>query len=171
MDGYPYENVLVFDFYNVLTSNGGSSDSNDLGRTEGNHHRVWNGSVQHKTDSGSNVLAYPSSGGDDHPSKAGNQKATAEFVPLLNDAYHRWTNSSQPIDLKLWANLVGGDRLGVAWNEVGATGYRLLFGETGNTMLQYGEVIGWQRASCHHHRIGKRHHRTTSRWRPYKGMM
>ncbi len=49
LDDYPYDNVLVFDFYNVLTSNGGSSDTNDLGRTDGNHHRIWNGSVQHKT--------------------------------------------------------------------------------------------------------------------------
>ena len=142
LDGYPYENVLVFDFYNVLTSNGGSSDTNDLGRPEGNHHRIWNGSVQHRTDDGSNVLAYPSGGGDDHPNQAGNLKATAEFVPLLNDAYHRWTNSSQPVDLKLWPYLAGGDRLVLAWNEVGVTGYRLLFAETGQTMHQYGDILG-----------------------------
>ena len=141
LDGYPYENVLVFDFYNVLTSNGGSSDTNDLGRPEGNHHRIWNGSVQHETDHGSNVLAYPSGGGDDHPSQAGNLKATAEFVPLLNDAYHRWTSSSQPVDLKLWTYQVGGDRLVLAWNEVDATGYRLQFAETGQTMHQFGEIL------------------------------
>ena len=97
--------------------------------------------MQHKTDDGSNVLAYPSAGGDDHPSQAGNLKATAEFVPLLNDAYHRWASPSQPVDLKLWPYQVGGDRLGVAWNDVGATGYRLLFAETGQTMHQYGEVL------------------------------
>ena len=158
LDSYPYENVLVFDFYNVLTSNGGSSDSNDLGRTEGNHHRVWNGSVQHKTDSGSNVLAYPSSGGDDHPSQAGNLKATAEFVPLLNDAYHRWTNSSQPIDLKLWANLVGGDRARCGLERGG--GDRLpppVRRDRQHDAISTERCIGWQRASCHHHRIGKRH--------------
>ncbi len=94
-----------------------------------------------RRDDGSNVLAYPSGGGDDHPSQAGNLKATAEFVPLLNDAYHRWTNSSQPIDLKLWPYQVGGDRLVLSWNEVGATGYRLLFAESGQTMHQYGEVL------------------------------
>ena len=59
---YPLKNVAVFDLYNVLTSNGGASD----------------------------VLAYPTI--DDHPNKAGNQKATAEFVPLLNAYYQRWKN-------------------------------------------------------------------------------
>jgi hypothetical protein len=32
--------VAVFDFYNVLTSNGGGWDANDYGLTSGNHHRV-----------------------------------------------------------------------------------------------------------------------------------
>jgi hypothetical protein len=59
---YPLKNVAVFDLYNVLTSNGGASD----------------------------VLAYPTT--DDHPNKIGNQKATAEFVPLLNAYYRRWKN-------------------------------------------------------------------------------
>ncbi len=63
--GYPYSNVAVFDFYNVLTTNGGSADTNDLGWATGNHHRWWNGAIQHKTDGGGNTLAYPS--GDDHP--------------------------------------------------------------------------------------------------------
>ncbi len=86
--GYPLANVFVFDFYNVLTSNGGSANANDLGWETGNHHRWWNNSVQHKTDGGGNTLAYPT--GDDHPSRAGNQKATAEFVTLLNVAYNRF---------------------------------------------------------------------------------
>jgi hypothetical protein len=55
----------------------------------GNHHRWWNGAVQHKTDGDNdaspNILEYPTE--DDHPSRAGNQKATAEFMPLLNNAY------------------------------------------------------------------------------------
>jgi len=85
---YPLSNVAVFDFYNVLTSNGGGADSNDYGLGTGNHHRWWNGLVQHKTDGGANVLAYPT--GDDHPSAAGDQKATLEFVPMLNIFYHRW---------------------------------------------------------------------------------
>ncbi|MDD4652164.1 MAG: hypothetical protein PHQ34_08025 [Methanothrix sp.] len=90
LSGYPYSNVFVFDFYNVLTTNGGTASVNDLGWAAGNHHRIWGGAIQHIFDGNPshNVLAYPS--GDDHPSRAGNLKATAEFVPLLNVAYHRW---------------------------------------------------------------------------------
>jgi FkbM family methyltransferase len=89
---YPYKNVVVFDFYNVLTTNGGSAKSNDLYKDTGNHHRVWNNSVQHIADiSGQHdTTAYAMSRNDDHPSKAGNQKATAEFIPLLNLAYNQW---------------------------------------------------------------------------------
>jgi hypothetical protein len=86
---YDVGNVFVFDFYNVLTTNGGDSDTNDVGLELGNHHRWWNGAVQHKTDgdddANSNVLEYPT--GDNHPSRAGNEKATTEFVPLLNNVY------------------------------------------------------------------------------------
>ncbi|MBN1288234.1 MAG: IPT/TIG domain-containing protein, partial [Actinobacteria bacterium] len=88
LDGYPCNNVYVFDFFNVLTSNGGDANTNDLNQEGGNHHRWWNGAVQHKTDGGANVLAYPT--GDDHPSSAGNHKATGEFVALLNYAYNRF---------------------------------------------------------------------------------
>ncbi len=89
---YPLKNVYIFDFYNVLTTNGGSPDVNDLGRDAGNHHRWWKGKVQHKTDGGSDLLAYPSA--DDHPNPAGNKKATAEFLPLLNYAYNRFKGQS-----------------------------------------------------------------------------
>jgi hypothetical protein len=89
---YPYNNVAVFDFYNVLTTNAGSPNTNDLGQETGNHHRWWQNAVQHKTngdnDANPNVLEYPS--GDDHPSKAGNLKATGEFAALLNIFYHCW---------------------------------------------------------------------------------
>ena len=90
LNGYPYSNVFVFDFYNVLTTNGGSPSVNDLGRATGNHHRLWSGAIQHSFDGNPshNVLAYPT--GDDHPGRAGNLKATGEFVTLLNVAYHRW---------------------------------------------------------------------------------
>lgn len=72
---YPYANVAVFDYYNVLTG-------------EHNHHR-WNGSaIEHVQAANNNYAAYPSS--DSHPSTAGHQKATREFVPLLNIFYHRW---------------------------------------------------------------------------------
>ncbi len=87
--GYSVGNVLVFDFYNVLTSKTGSGAS-DVGLASGNHHRVWNGAVQHKTDDGADHLAYPRARGDSHPSAVGDQKATAEFVPLLNAAYNAW---------------------------------------------------------------------------------
>lgn len=87
---YPYRNVVVFDFYNVLTTNGGSANVNDLFLETGNHHRWWNGAVQHAADMVHNTSAYPVKRGDDHPSRAGNRKATEEFVSLLNLAYSRW---------------------------------------------------------------------------------
>jgi hypothetical protein len=93
---YPYKNVAVFDFYNVLTTNGGNSKVNDLNKETGNHHRWWNNTVQHVADIGGayDTSAYPSSLKDSHPSKAGNQKATAEFIPLLNIAFNRWQAAS-----------------------------------------------------------------------------
>jgi hypothetical protein len=93
LKGYPGKNVAVFDFYNVLTSNGGSSNKNDLNKETGNHHRWWNNAIQHIVDTSSgshDTTTYASGNGDDHPSKAGNQKATAECVPLINFAYNRW---------------------------------------------------------------------------------
>jgi hypothetical protein len=87
--GYPSKNVFVFDYYNVLTSNGGGTYTNDLGSAGGNHHRWWSNTVQHQVAYGGNTLAYQS-GDPDHPNTAGNQKATAEYVPLLNVAYNRF---------------------------------------------------------------------------------
>ena len=98
LEGYSVGNVFVFDFYNVLTSNGGDANTNDLGSDSGNHHRWWNGEVQHKTDgdddSSPNTLEYPT--GDDHPSSAGNRKATAEFIALLNNAYNNFQTTPTP---------------------------------------------------------------------------
>lgn len=88
--GYPHNNVAVFDFYNVLTSNGGNASTNDLGQATGNHHRWWNGAVQHSQTVASNTAAYASDPSDSHPTSAGNLKATGEFVPLLNYYYHLW---------------------------------------------------------------------------------
>jgi hypothetical protein len=73
-DDYPYQNVAVFDFYNVLTGKDG-------------HHTFENGEEVHQIAS-KDTLHYPS--GDDHPSKKGSQKATSEFIPLLNYFYQRW---------------------------------------------------------------------------------
>jgi hypothetical protein len=85
LSGYKGNNVAVFDFYNVLTG-------------PDNHHRFHNGAVQYITDRGKNTLYYPTNG-DDHPSPAGNRKATKEFVPLLNVYYHRWQKGApaQPL--------------------------------------------------------------------------
>jgi hypothetical protein len=94
LDGYAYDNVAVFDFYSVLTSNGGNADSNDLGQESGNHHRWWQGAMQHQQTVNSDTAAYAS--GDDHPSAAGNQKATGELVQLLNVFYHRWQGAEPP---------------------------------------------------------------------------
>lgn len=88
LDNYPHNNVAVFNFFNVLTSNGGDADTNDLGATTGNHHRLVSGKVQHLVQTANNYAAYPT--GDSHPSTAGNLKAMGEFMPLINVAYHAW---------------------------------------------------------------------------------
>lgn len=77
-NNYPYNNVAVFDFYNVLT--GAEA-----------HHRVASGVVEYVVGS-QDTLAYPS--GDDHPSVEGSRKATTEFVPMLNIFYHRWQSDA-----------------------------------------------------------------------------
>lgn len=91
---YPYANVAVFDFYNVLTSNGGGWNVNDLGWSTGNHHRLRGGAIEYITTQGGNTAAYPDGGNDNHPSPAGGRKATGEFVPLLNVFYNRWRAAS-----------------------------------------------------------------------------
>lgn len=85
---YSGRNVFVLDFFNVLTTNGGNANTNDLGHTTGNHHRYRNGTIEHITTQGGNTLAYPTD--DSHPAAAGDLKATGELVPLLNIAYHCW---------------------------------------------------------------------------------
>lgn len=89
LSGYPHANVGVFDFFNVLTSNGGDPEVNDLGAVSGNHHRWRNGAEEHTQTVASNYAAY-SMWLDSHPTAAGGRKATAELVPLLNVFYHRW---------------------------------------------------------------------------------
>lgn len=96
LDTYPYNNVAVFDFYNVLTSNAGNASQNDAGTATGNHHRWWNNAVQHLQTVAYNMAAYPSDAWDSHPTAAGNQKATTEFVPLLNYYYSRWEETTAP---------------------------------------------------------------------------
>ena len=58
---YPLKNVVVFDYYDILTDNGQS-----------------------------NLSRYPTWGGEDsHPSREGNEKAAQAFVPFLNQAVRR----------------------------------------------------------------------------------
>jgi hypothetical protein len=84
LSGYTSGNVYVFDYYNVLTD-------------PKNHHRVEGTLVKNVkhvvTDRPAHPLHpdelyYPT--GDSHPSATGHQKATAEFVPLLNACYNHW---------------------------------------------------------------------------------
>ena len=88
--GYEGRNVFVYDFYNVLTSNSGDEWTSDIGTAEGNHHRVHEGAVQHLQTVDKNDSAYPSDPYDGHPTDAGNQKATHEYVPVLNVFYNCW---------------------------------------------------------------------------------
>ncbi len=82
LDGYPLNNVAVFDYFNVLTA-------------RENHHRWIDGAVSHEVRTLSNTSAYPT--GDSHPNSDGHRKATAEFVPLLNHYYQLWkTGDTQP---------------------------------------------------------------------------
>jgi hypothetical protein len=62
LEGYPHRNVVVFDYYDILTDEGAS-----------------------------NFLRYPTGpdGSDSHPSTAGNTKAAQAFVPFLNRAVRR----------------------------------------------------------------------------------
>ena len=90
-NNYTKTNVAVFDFYNVLTG-------------PNNHHRYSNGAIEHVFTAGMNTLYYPSSGGDDHPSVAGSQKATDEFVELLNIYYHRWSTVFSDVSVDYWAS-------------------------------------------------------------------
>jgi hypothetical protein len=90
LTNYPYKNVAVFDFYNVLTSSGGNPNANDLNAAGGNHHRYRNGVIEHIKNVNSNYAAYGSSASDSHPTQAGNLKATGEYTAILNIAYHCW---------------------------------------------------------------------------------
>lgn len=61
LSGYPHRNVVVFDFFDVLTGDGAS-----------------------------NFERYPTGGGTDaHPSREGNLRAARELLPLVNRAVRR----------------------------------------------------------------------------------
>lgn len=97
LDGYDGNNVVVFDLFDVWTTNGGDYDTNDLGWSTGNHHRLTLSpplAIEHITngddDANPNVMEYPSCCWNAHPNQAGCQKATEEFVLLLNAYYNCW---------------------------------------------------------------------------------
>ncbi len=105
--GYETGNVMVFDLFNVLTSNAeGEGDpcqewdtypenpesASDIWLETGNHHRVWNGEVQHQQEYDQNYSAYCWS----HPGKHATYKMTHEFVPLLNAYYNAWVAGETP---------------------------------------------------------------------------
>jgi hypothetical protein len=104
LDSYPYHNVAVFDYYNVLTSNGSATraddpetneEPNDAGWADGNHHRWRSGAVDYRKDINNDFSAYPTdTNWDSHPTTAGQQKATTEFVQLLNVFYNRWAGGA-----------------------------------------------------------------------------
>jgi hypothetical protein len=96
LKNYPYKNVAVFDLFNVLTSNGGNSNKNDVGKTTGNHHRFRNGAIQHIQKLANNYCSYGSSSDDSHPTAAGGKKASSEFASLLNVWYNAWQASLRP---------------------------------------------------------------------------
>ena len=72
-------NVAVFDFYCVLS--------------ETDSHHTYNGSniIYSYADDYDGTSPYHDE--NDHPNGVGNQKATTEFIPLLNYYYHRWQAS------------------------------------------------------------------------------
>ncbi|NVN92410.1 MAG: hypothetical protein HXX11_17670, partial [Desulfuromonadales bacterium] len=64
--GYELKNVVVFDYYDILTRHGES-----------------------------NYLLYPTNGGNDsHPSADGNASAAREFIPFLNKSVNRLVGSN-----------------------------------------------------------------------------
>ena len=115
---YPHNNVAIFDYYNVLTSHGGDDETNDAGQEGGNHHRWWDGAVQYVSPMDNDFSAY-ALWQDSHPTIAGQQKATTEFVPLLNAFYNRWQGGETPC--------VGLTEVGIAGPTSGYTGISYIF--------------------------------------------
>jgi len=90
-----YNNVRVFDFYNVLTSNAGNRNKHDAKKAKGNHHRIWKGKIQHIQTKKNNYSSYGMDEWDSHPTAAGGQKASLEFIKLLNVWYHEWKTAKK----------------------------------------------------------------------------
>ncbi len=139
---YPYRNVFVFDFYNIHTSNGGSADTNDLFLSSGNHHRWWKGVFQHLVQLPSNVEVYPT--GDDHPSRAGNLKATGEYIKLLDYAYNRWQDLNGPLDNNALTFATGGN---AGWFGESVAGYWVFGGSAAQSGAISNSQSSWLQTS------------------------
>lgn len=114
-NSYPLQNVAIFDFYNILTH-------------PENHHRYNGGVIEHITTFGTDTLYYDSSG-DDHPNAIGSQKATYEFIDMINIFYNRWKASfiipETPVGIKASDGKFQ-DRIWVSWQSVpNTTDYRV----------------------------------------------
>ncbi|OGM12065.1 hypothetical protein A2Z22_03145 [Candidatus Woesebacteria bacterium RBG_16_34_12] len=101
-------NVMVYDLFNVLTSNANGEGSDcqiriDYNHPEldsdvlldiGNHHRIWNSQIQHQQQYDQNYTAYCCLNAqgwcDTHPPRYANYKMTKEFVPILNTYVNAW---------------------------------------------------------------------------------
>ncbi|MCP4345010.1 MAG: hypothetical protein GY795_05730 [Desulfobacterales bacterium] len=81
LNSYSYNNVGVFDYYNILTD-------------PDNHHRISGGQPEHIITNEYNFAAYPTNEWDSHPNSEGHQKATEEFIPMLNYFYNKWADSA-----------------------------------------------------------------------------
>jgi hypothetical protein len=84
--GYAHKNVAVYDFYCTLSE-------------AGSHHRIVDGVIEHVWDasydgnSPYHIIQEGEPDTDNHPNITGNQKATEEFIPLLNHYYNAWKAS------------------------------------------------------------------------------
>ncbi|MBB6479269.1 fibronectin type III domain-containing protein [Spirochaeta isovalerica] len=80
LSSYSEKNVAVFDFYCVLSEN----DS---------HHTVENDEIVYIYSDDYDGKSPYHNNYDDHPNNIGNQKSSAELLPLLNYFYNRWKNN------------------------------------------------------------------------------
>lgn len=71
LSGYEGKNVVVFDYYDILTGRGQSNFS---------------------------IYGSGADGMDDHPSTTGNKEAAKAFVPFINRAVNRWGKIEAPAE-------------------------------------------------------------------------
>lgn len=83
LSSYEYNNVYAFNYYNILTD----PKNHHYVNSEGKEVNIV--SVNPVDSNHPNELYYYS-GNDDHPTAAGHQKATEEFLPLLCGWYNTW---------------------------------------------------------------------------------